>query len=331
LSQVLVYSAEGEYVRSLSRQGEGPGESQSPRGLIWLPGGGLGIIDRRMGQITAIDAGGDPLDSVRLLGRDGEPMASAQLGGAKCRGGTLAICATQYVFGDGPPRQTRIFSIFDQAGREVECLLEAPSGFDFGARTYDELTDYFVDQGAWAIDHRGFVYHAPRYDQYRIDVHDPGGQLVQVIERVFVPGKRSDEDKSEIVANTTMTIDGVVVQIECDLQENHGAIDLIEISANGQIWVANGRDNHDLPPGILRTFDVFDSDGIYREVVHVAGEGDLTKDLVYHLADDRWVILRNIISARRAMFSRFRNVDGELDEVAEVEPLEIVCLRGGAQ
>ncbi len=331
LGQVFVYSAGGEYLRTLSRQGEGPGEIYSPRGLLWLSGGGLGIVDRKQGQITTLDLEGLPLSSIRLQNGDGEPMASAQLSLAQCCGGTLALCGTQFRFDDGPPTQSRFFSIFDTGGREVKRLMDAPSGFDYGARTYDELANYFVDRGAWAIDDRGRVHHAPHYNRYLIEVHDAEGQLVQVIEREFEVKRRTAEEKEQIRVNTTMSVNGETVQLDCDLQDCHPAIDGIEAAVDGGIWVQNGRDNHNLPEGIVRTYDVFDAEGHFREVVHLAGDLDRNMDRLYRLADGRWLLLRNITAARRAMNAAFHGGADAVDEDEDAEPLEIVCLRAESE
>ncbi len=327
LGQILVYGSDGEYMRTLSRQGEGPGEINAPHNLVWLPDGSLGIIDRKPGQITTLDAAGLPLSPIRLRGSDGEPMASAQLMSVRCRGGTLALSGTQFGFDDGPPTQTRFFSIFDAKGREVKRLMEAPSGFDFGARTYDEKADYFVNTGVWAIDGRGRVYHAPYYDRYLIEVHDAEGRLIQVIERDFVAAKRTSKEKEEIRKNTVMTIDGEFIPLDCDLQDRHAAIGGIEAGLGDGIWVRNGRDEHDLPAGIIRSYDVFDGDGNFREVVRLAGEMDKDADRLYHLADDRWILLRNIAAARRAMFATYNAKKKATGEVEDIRPLQIVCLQ----
>lgn len=327
LGQILEYSADGEFMRTLSRQGEGPGEINSPRSLIRLPDGALGIVDRKQGQITTLDTEGLPLTSIRLHADDGEPMASTQLMSARCRGGTLALSGTQFIFGDGPPSQARIFSIFDDEGREVKRLMEAPSGFDFAARTYNEKADYFVNTRTWAVDDRGLVYHAPHYDRYLIKVHDAAGNLVRVIERDIKAARRTTEAKQKIRDGATMTINGELVPLDCDVQDRYPAVEEIIATAGGEIWVRNGRDGHDLPGGIIRSYDVFDGEGNFREVVRLTGEMDEDADMLYHLAGDRWLLLGNIKAARRAMFATYRAKVETKGEVEDIKPLVIVCLR----
>ncbi len=138
LGQVHVYSATGEYLRTLSREGDGPGEIRSPDGLLWLPDGSLGITDRKPCQITCLDTEGIPRSSLHLRSADDEPLGFGDLSGAMCRGRTLAVCGTEFHFDDGVSSQNRFFAIYDLTGGEIRRLLEAPSGFDFEARSFDE-------------------------------------------------------------------------------------------------------------------------------------------------------------------------------------------------
>ncbi|MBU1495041.1 MAG: hypothetical protein KJ956_13875, partial [Actinobacteria bacterium] len=172
LGQVHVYSAGGAYLRSLSREGDGPGELRAPDGLLWLPDGSLGITDRKPCQITRLDASGIPLPSLQLRSSDGEPLGFGDISGAMCRGRTLAICGTEFHFDGGVSAQSRFFGIYDLAGGEICRLLEAPSGFDFETRSYDEAKNYFIDQGNWTVDDGGRVHFAPQRNRYLIHVHD---------------------------------------------------------------------------------------------------------------------------------------------------------------
>ncbi len=80
----------------------------------------------------------------------------------------------------------------------------------------------------------------------------------------------------------------------------------------------------------MRTYDVFDADGHFREVVRLGCDLDREQDRLQRLDDGRWIFLRNIAGALRSMFAAYREeTDAEEDE-EEAEPLEIVCLRAAA-
>ncbi len=327
LGQVMVYSADGQHMRTVSGSGEGPGEVNSPTGLLWFPDGSLGIQDNKQGQITRIDVQGIPLSSMHMRDTGDEPMASARLSMVRGGGGVLAVCGTQFNFSTEAMTQNRFFSIFDTDGNELSRLLEAPSGFDFNARTYDEKANYFVDRGSWSIDDQGMIYCAPYYDQYRIEVRDSGGSLVRVIERQYKPRQRTEEDKQTARDGSSMSINGERVPLDCDLQDYDSFVNTIESVAGGQLWVQNGTDHKNLPDGIARSYDVFDAAGHFVEVVEIACEMDPDQDQLLRLADGRWILFRNIYDAFRALYAGYRDDDEEVEE--DSEPMEIVCFEAG--
>ena len=330
LGQVFVYSAQGEYLRSLSREGEGPGEVRSPDGLLWLPDNSLGITDSKPGKITQLDPDGTPKSSLHLKLADGEPMGASQLSEAQFLAGTLAICGTEFRFGNGAPTQNRFFGIYDLAGSEVCRLWEAPTGFDFEARTYDELKNYFVDRGTWTIDKSGRVHFAPERNHYVIHVHDAEGQLEQVYERQYSLWRRSSAEKAEAAAGASMRINGEPVEIQSKVDDFAPAIATIETGADGNIWVLPSHGTREQTEGVFRTYDIFDADGHFQEVVRLAVDIDDEKDRLHRLADGRWIILRNIISALESMYADYRE-DATEELSTEEEALEIVCLRAVAQ
>lgn len=228
-------------------------------------------------------------------------MTTVQLGSTNCRKGTIAACGTKCDFSNGVPIQSRIFSLFDENGYEVRCLMTAGSGFDFEAQTFDELKNYFIDGGAWTIDSRGWVYHAPQYDRYVVEVHDSAGNLRQVIERDFESYVRSSKDKERLTSKVVMTVGDEVVQLDSDFQDRNPAIIRIESPRDGEIWIENGYDSEYLPEGIARAYDVFDQDGHFRKAVNLAYEMNFDQDKLICLTDGRWIALRNLQGAIESM------------------------------
>ena len=121
-----------------------------------------------------------------------------------------------------------------------------------------------------------------------------------------------------------MSINGEIVKLRSTWAEFAPAIDRLEITDDGRIWVLSGRGRQEEREGILRSYDLFDAEGRFTEVVHLALEIDKDRDMLHHLNDGRWILLRNLVTARSAE-------DDADDEAAaeegEDEPLEIVCLR----
>lgn len=319
LGQVLVYSAEGRFLRTLSRQGEGPGEIASPMHLLWLPDGGLGIVDRKPGQITQIDTGGVPRSSVRLAAADGEPLGTAFLSRARGGGGVLAVCGTTFRAGGTFNNQVRFLGIFDAEGRERTRLREAPSGFDFEARSYDEQADWFAEHDRFDVDADGRVYVVAERDRYRIDVHGPDGALVRVIERPYEPRRRTAEEMERMSGRVSMSINGETVRMNAAFDPFAPAIESLAVADDGRLWVRPGHGVDPRRTDRARSYDVFDGEGRFVETVHLAATVDRDRDGFWFLGDGRWLLLRN---AHGPSAGEDDDPDG-----LEDRPLQIVCLR----
>ena len=325
LGRVLVYSAEGTLLRTLCHEGEGPGELVSPRALTWTPGGDLGVIDRRMGEITRVDTLGVPLPSLRLQDTTGQPLASGYLQMVGCRGEVLALCGTFFRHDDAGSRNIRFFSLFDAQGRETRRLMEAPSGFDFQARSFDEAADYFVDHGQWTIDALGRIVYAPDRDRYRLEMRDATGALVQVIERDYRPRRRDEADKQHVRDSVSMSINGESVTLHCDLEDYDKCIAFVMATADGRLWVLSEEGLRDRADDVAGTFDIFDDEGTFQETIRVECPLVPEEDSILMLDDGRWVLLCNIASAQRAMYAGLSDVAAEAAD--DERPLEIICLK----
>lgn len=56
--EVRVFSRDGEFIRRIGRDGQGPGEFERPNGLALLPGGELAIYDPNADRLTIFDSAG---------------------------------------------------------------------------------------------------------------------------------------------------------------------------------------------------------------------------------------------------------------------------------
>lgn len=56
--RVQVFGPDGAYVRTIGREGEGPGELADPIGLAWLPSGDMLVVDPRNTRYTVFDTSG---------------------------------------------------------------------------------------------------------------------------------------------------------------------------------------------------------------------------------------------------------------------------------
>jgi len=69
LNQVLVFNPEGEMVRTLFREGEGPGEIRQPRDMMVLGNGRVGVVQEFPGVVIFVENDGTPAGRVKIGGR----------------------------------------------------------------------------------------------------------------------------------------------------------------------------------------------------------------------------------------------------------------------
>ena len=72
LSEVQVYSPDGEYLRTIGREGEGPGEFRAAFNLLLLPGGNIGVLQAFPSKIIGLTPQGDPADDFQLPETEGD-------------------------------------------------------------------------------------------------------------------------------------------------------------------------------------------------------------------------------------------------------------------
>ena len=78
---VIRISAEGELLWTFGREGGGPGEFRTVRGIVQLPGGGAAVVDNVNERLTVIDRDGRLVGETNLSGLAPESVASLRDGG----------------------------------------------------------------------------------------------------------------------------------------------------------------------------------------------------------------------------------------------------------
>ncbi len=66
MNVVHVFSPEGEFLREIGREGEGPGEFRRAEDLFLTVDGNIAVMQRMPGKIVQITTGGDALENYKL-------------------------------------------------------------------------------------------------------------------------------------------------------------------------------------------------------------------------------------------------------------------------
>jgi len=299
LSQVSIYSPEGEFLRTLSRQGEGPGEVRRPSVMLFLPDGTLGIVQTFPGKIIKVGLDGVPAGSVSPGKSDPTQGGFNSLNDVQYRNGHLVLGGTGMAMRPGTVQRTHYLASCQEDGAEQVRYLEQPDAADLLNGSWVEEEQYFVERGRWALGPDGRVFNAAQRNHYAIDVYGPEGRLELIIERKFAPYQRTSEDKERFSRRKRIVIHGREVPKE--ISSTDPCILRLEVHDDGHLWVLHSRSTIEQPEGVFHTWDVFAPDGHFVRQVAVACAGNPSTDRLVFLDDERAVLLEGFEAASLAM------------------------------
>ncbi len=321
LNQVFVYSDDGQYLGTLSKEGEGPGEIRRPRTLLTLPAGRLGILHQVRGRLTCLEADGTPAPDIVLRDAHGEAQHTLGLMAGARRGPALAIASFTIVFGEDGRKETHYLAVYDLEGRQrYEAYARVQLAFDFERRTFVERLGY---HGVWTLGPDGSLYLAPERNLYRIEQRNLDGTLVRVIERDYVARLRTTEEKKREAAGAVMTINGQQVPLECDIEDRDPCIAQLHVDDAGGVWVLHSESRARAATERVLSYDHFDAAGQFVERVEILDPADPDEDRLIMLDPGRFVVLRGITGARLALYGA--QAEGATEGGSE--PLEVVYYR----
>lgn len=330
LAQVLVFDSRGRHLRTLGREGEGPGEFRQPTGLSLAADGGLVVQQTFPGRLVYLDRlSGEPRGQW-LLGKD-DPQAGGFgiLMQLRERGGVRVITAAKNSvdMAAGVMHRTSYVALLDAEGREQRRLAELNTAQSFERQVRDELAEHFAGaRGLCDVGPDGLLYLVPRYDEYRIEVFDFRGELVRTIARGHQARLRSEEEKAEQRDSAQMMIAGRQIQIDWKQQDRARCIERLQVLDDGSLWISNSFGDERWPEHGERVFDVYDAAGhLQREVTVAVPEGGKGHRLIL-LNDGRFVLIKGLESLSLAISA---SPGGTTSTVRQDEPSdlmhEIVC------
>jgi len=299
LSQVSVFSPDGEFLRTLSRMGEGPGEVRRPSDMLILPDGNLGIVQTFPGKIIRIGLDGIPAGSLSPGRSDPTQGGFSSLHDVQYRNGRMALCGTSMAMRPGAVQRTHYLASCQNDGTELVRYLEEADSADLINGNWVEEDQYYVDRGRWALGPDGRVINASQRNSYTIDVYNPDGELGLVIERDFTPYRRTPEDKERFSRSVRIVIHGREVTKE--ISATDPCILRLEIRNDGHLWVLHSRSTLEQPEGIFHTWDVFAPEGHFVRQVAVTCVGNPRTDRLVFLDDQRAVLLEGFEAAALAL------------------------------
>ncbi len=336
LCSVLVVDQQGEIVRNLSGQGDGPGEFRFARELVFLPDGALGIMEMMPGKIVSVTTDGTPRPSFALDSTDGGGMMNHLQHIAASKDAVL-IGRVNTTFAEEGATISRTLALHGADGQQTALIREdketqSGGNIQLGGRDGDEFTQNFT----LCPDGRVVTFPDPRKYEFRIYGRD--GQKQQMVRRQYKSVRRPEKELEAARKQAEEMQARFNGSVQIDVPEVADDIAGIIARPDGMLWVANSQGNRDGGPGSIGYFDVFDRDGKYQERVLIKADYDRDRDS-YTLVGDRLFVFKESQNAP----DRTQTMGGgggttmvmmvgggassEDEEDEEARPYEVICYR----
>lgn len=323
LNEIKVYSDDGEYLRTIGREGEGPGEFRGAFNLFEVPGGNIGVLQAFPSKVVTLTPNGDPADDFMLPEAEGEGFRV--LFQAQNAGDNLAL-----VYGLNQPSetgftQTSVLAIVDSKGEKAIPLHDQASSMQAATALIAEKEWDSFRNGRWAAAPDGRLFATTEFQEYSINVWGPDGKLQRVIHREYPDHIRTAEEKEwllEIYKGFTRQIP--IPDIKYEIEEIYNQVANISARDDGTLWVQTSRGSFGLDDGVVGTWDVFDEKGHFTRQVTLKGEGQPRED-GYFFVGDRLFVVTDFLHAMMAL--QGGGGQGDEEEEDEAEPMQVISYR----
>jgi len=318
MCHVVVISDNGEHLRDLSRQGDGPGELRQPMGLVFLPDDILGIGMGFPGKMVTLKLDGTPVDSRYPIGEPVEGNVGVMIS-IQGVDGVLVASGGRLVFAnEGESHTMRFLSVTDYQADNFNRILEKTTPMDPTGLRFVEADAYYIDR-SWVLGPQGKIYAPMKRDSYEVSVFDKTGKLLGEFGRQNNPRKRTQDDKDDV--NPLINVAGRPEGRDWDIADHDECVSRILFNQEeNTIWVLTPHGSNDQPEGILETWDVFGTDGQYLQQVAIPLGDEMNDGTCYLVGGSKLVVVKGTSSS----FDGDENPEDE-EEETEVEPLEVIC------
>ena len=319
LSEVQVFDADGEFVKTLSREGDGPGEVRQPFDMLWMPDGSLGLVQSFPGKIIQVTLEDTPAGTFQKQGEAGAIIAVVE---AEGDGGNLVMGGVDVEITQGGQLRHMFVSGFDAEGNETAQYVSYDVTWDFADFVLRESEQYLMLFGRWDVAADGSVITAVNHEDYELKFHAADGTLQRVVTREHEPLKR-DEEGYEVMRGFLEGMKRMFpFPVETEYRDMESPVNLLFVHPNGDIWVQPMRGVRGQPEGVLAVYDVFSSEGHFLRQVRVSCPGDGMTDGIVFASADRMLVIHGLLDSMSGLFG---GSGEEVDE--EARPVEVVCYR----
>ena len=319
LSEIQVFDKTGEWLRTIGRQGQGPGEFQNGADMFWTPAGEIGVVQAWPGKVVMLTANGDPGTTFDLPYRGGGGFQSVTRG--DLQGQTVVLAGTAWGReGDKQVQHTYLKS-YDLEGNEQASYQDVTSPAGFG--NFEFIEEKWSDfQRRWDAAPDGRVAAALSFTDYRIHVWNQDGSLDRIIERPDYPAVRRTADEKAMFQTMydafTRWNRGSTFRVNAQ----HNTVEQIFFREDGSLWVQSSAHRWRAADEVFTSFDVYDREGRFLKMVALVADADPVRDGLF-CAGERAFIVTDLLDAMMASIGGEGGEEGgELDE--EAAPVTVI-------
>jgi hypothetical protein len=268
--QIRIYDRAGRHVRTLGRQGDGPGEFRMLQQVGLIAADSIAAYDIGNGRITIFAPDGNVARSTTV-----QPFANTVLPrgfGFTSRGSLLVRTDFDRVFRPGTRRDTVQFALVstvDGVARDTLGRYRGEEAFVLagGGAAFRRNVIFGRDVFASA---RGERLVIGENDDFSFDVYFAGGQTRRTYRQAHTPRRVT---RAEVAAMNRQWLDGLSSQFRSGVEahigefphsETHPAYSALVAGVDGTTWVQHAA----VPGSADRRWTVFGADG--RPVRHVS-------------------------------------------------------------
>jgi len=326
LSEVHVYTPDGEHLRTIFREGDGPGEIRQPNDMFVTADGTVCALSGFPGKIVRVSADGTPAGEAAFSRGEGNqpPMGVLNRGFDMPEG--ILLVGIRMVFGGAITSQTYFLSLCSDEGVEKTALVEKNNDIDYSDFTMTELGLDFVWSRV-AVGPRGTVYVAPERNNYEIQVFDGTGAAVRTISHEYTQGPRDKEEKKA----AKQILEAIAAYYPRPphsyvTEETSPAIAGIWVTDDGRLWVQTGDAHKGTPAGSWVVLDVFNPAGEFEKQVALPGSYLARQDALFMQPDGLIIV---VVGALDAFLNQQAVSSDEGGGESTAQPLEVICYRPG--
>ena len=323
MSEVHVFSPDGEFLRTLGRAGEGPGEVTNPAAMTVLPDGSLGLVKAMPGKLVMLDTEGEPLGD--FVPVDYDPQSGGLFLAIRCypAGKNLIFGGMEIRTDTAAGTQNRNYHVRTY-GPDQERLSEFYKKevvWNFSNFTLREIDTDFPWQRL-DVDNEGGLVMAPERYGFDIHIYQPDGALVRVIEREYEPYERSQKMKELVDRAFQAQLSQLPPGSNYEAEKYEPDVAELRIAVDGSIWTQNSRQQWAGEEGSFM-YDVFSRDGHFDKQVRIECSGSAKEDRLFFGGDGRIYKVSGFLAAAISA----QGLGGDDDDENEPEPMSVTCYK----